>query len=106
MASDRFIKTHGPGEFSVANVMGSSVDKSNWKQHWTTRAARGWPRNCSIMMCSNSADVAGHMYIRDGNKGSNYLLPILQDTQQAEQPRMCQWALPHVGRDQDLLRHC
>lgn len=76
MASDRFIKTHGPGEFYVANVFGSSVDKSNWKQHWTTCAARGWPRNCSIMMCSNSADVTGHMYIRDGNKGSNYLLPI------------------------------
>jgi hypothetical protein len=60
----------------VANVVGSSGHKRNWKAYWLRDSGRGWPAVCQIKGCGGSAAVGGHMYIKGMRSHYNFILPI------------------------------
>ncbi len=63
----------------VANVIGSSSQKGNWKTYWINYTGFEWPEKCRIHKCRNKATVGGHMYVKHIKSNKNYwILPLCQ----------------------------
>ena len=47
------------------NVNGTSDRRCNcgsWLQHWINFSGQTWPKKCSVVNCSNPAEVGAHVY--------------------------------------------
>ena len=63
----------------VANVIGSSAQKGNWKKYWVNYTGFEWPKKCRIHKCRNKAIVGGHIYVKNIKTNKIYfILPICQ----------------------------
>jgi hypothetical protein len=69
----------------VANVIGSSAQKGNWKKYWANYTDFEWPKKCSIYYCGNKATVGGHIYVKNIKSNKYYfILPICQSCNKCE----------------------
>ncbi len=40
---------------------GRSCNCGSWKQHWINSSGKSWPKECSILGCSNNATLGAHI---------------------------------------------
>ena len=64
-------------EDEVSHVVGSSLQRGNWKQYWLKHSGRKWPAKCQIHGCGQPASVGAHVYIKF--KQQNFILPTCQE---------------------------
>ena len=68
--------TLGNGD-QVRNVIGTgacTTSDGSWKNFWLTKSGKGWPEECCIWRCKNSATDGAHVEIFD--KRPYYILPM------------------------------
>ena len=57
----------------VSHVVGSSMQRGNWKQFWIKYSGRKFPKKCQILNCGGDAEVGAHVYVK--YKQQSFILP-------------------------------
>ena len=47
----------------------------SWKQHWINVSGLPWPSKCSVLYCTNDAEVGAHIYNYLGSM-DEYIVPM------------------------------
>ena len=55
-----------------------SCNCGSWKQHWMKFSGKEWPKECSILDCSQKATLGAHIYCTNSGAHDEYIIPACE----------------------------